>query len=114
MDTAKRKALLDSYKNRTVIGGVYRITCSGNQRGWLRSTTDLKGAKNRFEQSVSLKGAPEPAMLRELNDYGAASFSFTVLEELKKNETQTDPEFAEDVQTLFELWQEKSKNGNVD
>ena len=53
-------------------------------------------------------------MLRELNDYGAASFSFAVLEELQKNETQTDREFAEDVQTLFELWQEKRESGALD
>jgi hypothetical protein len=39
--------------------------------------------------------------------YGASSFSFEILEEIHKKETQSDREFADDVATLLELWTEK-------
>ncbi|MDF2512713.1 MAG: hypothetical protein K0S04_2579 [Herbinix sp.] len=44
--------------------------------------------------------------------HGAASFSFTVLEEITKKETQTDREFNEDLKLLLEMWNEKSQNEN--
>ena len=110
MDNQKRKELMDAYKNRTIIGGVYCIECGGNNRKWLRSTVDMQGSKNRFLSSVKLKGCLEPSMNREWKEYGSESFSFTCLEELKKGETQSDKEFADDVKALYEMWLEKEKN----
>ncbi len=114
MDKAKRKELQNAYKNRTVIGGIYYIKCSGNQRIWLRSTVNMEGTKNRVLSSQKLKGAPEPAMLRECNEYGWESFSFVVLEELKKEDNQTDKEFADDIATLLEMWTEKYECGELE
>lgn len=113
MDKDKRKELQNAYKNRTVTGGVYCIRCSGNQRVWLRSTTDIEGMRNRVLFSLKMKGAPEPAMLSECNEYGWDSFSFTVLEELKKGDIQTDKEFADDVAALLEVWLEKYERGEL-
>lgn len=107
MDKEKRRELISSYKNRAVIGGIYCIKCSGNQRIWIRSTTDMEGSRNRVMFSLKMKNAPEPAMLRECNEYGWESFSFVVLEELKKSEAQTEKEFASDVNALLEIWLEK-------
>lgn len=109
MEKGKRKELLNAYKARTVTGGVYRITCAGNGRSWLRHTTDMDGAKSRYGFSVKIGCAPEPAMLREFNQYGIASFSFTVLEELEKKESQTDREFADDVRALLAMWEESEE-----
>jgi hypothetical protein len=113
MDTAKRRELKNEYKNKTVIGGVYCILCNGNQRRWIRSTTDLKGAQNRFDFAVSTRSAPEPAMLQAVNDYGIAAFSFVVLEELQKVKTQSAQEFADDIDTLYNLWLEKYENEDL-
>lgn len=103
----RRKELKNQYKNREIIGGVYRITCSGNGRSWLKSTCDLNEQQNRFRFFLSGNFTPEPGMRTEWNQFGAASFSFAVLEELKKGELQTEEEFAKDIQTLFEMWLQK-------
>lgn len=102
-----RKALKEQYKNRKVVGGVYRIKCSEINGGWLRSTTDMKGAENRYRFLLSTGTCPEPSMAKAWDQFGPSSFSFEVVEELEKKETQTDREFTDDVNLLLELWTEK-------
>ncbi len=107
MDAARRKELMNAYKAKPVVGGVYCIFCSGSQRRWLRSSVDMEGSRSRFQFAVKTKSSPEPAMRQEWLAYGIESFSFECLEELEKGETQTAREFAEDVQALLDMWQEK-------
>ena len=49
-------------------------------------------------------------MRGEWAQYGAQSFTFEILEEIKKKDTQTEQEFMEDIGVLLELWTEKYPN----
>ncbi|WP_026393699.1 GIY-YIG nuclease family protein [Acetobacterium malicum] len=109
METRSKKALKENYKNRTVVGGIFGIKCHGNDRIWIKSTKDMTGQKNRFGFAVATNSCPEPGMLGAWKQYGAKSFSFVVLEEIEKGETQTEGEFSDDVATLLEIWIDKQK-----
>lgn len=104
-----KKDIKDKFKNRTSIGGVYKLSCSGDSKVWLRSTTNLQGVKNRFEFAMKTNLCPEPCMSESWKVYGAQAFSFELLEEIQKGEAQTDKAFAQDVNTLLELYTEKLK-----
>lgn len=107
MTELTKKLLKEQYKNRTCIGGIYRIKCVKNTKQWLRSTIDLKGAKNRFDFSVSVNSCPDLYITEDWNRYGSSSFVFETIEEITKEITQSDREFADDVDILFEIWTEK-------
>lgn len=102
-----KRELKNSYKEKPEIGGIYRITCAGNGRVWLKSARDLQGKINRFNFSVSTGLCPESDMRAAWDEYGPQAFSLSVLEELKKGETQTDREFSDDIDTLLAIWTEK-------
>lgn len=109
MESQFRKERKEQYKNRKIVGGVYRICCDAAGKSWLKAALDLQGANNRFSFFVATNACPEPAMAQAWKQYGATAFSFTILEKMEKKETQTPDEFAQDMEALFELWTEKEK-----
>lgn len=108
MDKQSRKALKEQYKNRPLIGGIYGVRCNTNL--CIRATADMQGSKNRFAFLISINSCPETSMMDAWNQYGSSAFSFEILEEIQKKETQTELEFLDDINTLLELWNEKSKS----
>nr|WP_314463139.1 GIY-YIG nuclease family protein [uncultured Clostridium sp.] len=113
MENLTRKALKEQYKNRVLTGGIYRISCSGDKSYWLRASFDMQGSKNRFTFSKTTDSCPEICMLKAWNQYGASAFSFEIVEEIEKKDTQTERQFSDDVNTLLELWKEKLMEGNT-
>lgn len=117
MNSLYKKALKEQYGNKVIIGGIYRIKCHGSNKIWLRATTNLRGAKNRFAFALSTNSCPEPCMREIWKEFGATAFLFEKLEEIKKKETQTEREFADDIQALLELYTETemvAKQKNTD
>lgn len=107
MKNEDKKALTLAYKERKVIGGVYRIVNSKNNNVFLSSTADLQGAQNRFDFSQKTGSCVHFKLQKDWTEFGAAAFQFEVLEELEKKEDQTSKEFQEDIKTLEEMWNEK-------
>ena len=112
MNADRKKELRDAYKAKPAIGGVCCIRCGGNQRACLQATRNIEGLRHRFDFAMATGTCPDPTLRGEWERYGAESFTFTVLDELKKSETQTDKEFAADVDALYEIWLAKSQNGD--
>ncbi len=110
MEENTKKDLQTQYKNRTVVGGIYSIKCNESGKIWLKSAKDLQGQKNRFVFFTSTNTCPEPGMRFDWEKYGAASFSFSVIEEIEKKEAQTEREFNEDLKLLLEMWSEKIRD----
>lgn len=110
MDKTKRKELINAYKSKPAVGGIYCVECLGNGQKWIKPSFDIESSRSRFLYSIKINACPEPSMQRAFLEFGATSFSFTCLEELKKGETQTDREFEDDIKTLYEMWLEKNES----
>jgi len=109
MNAGKRKSLKEAYKDKPMVGGVYRVQCNGNQRSWIKATKNLAGRQNKFGFAIATGTAPEPGMRSEWLQYGVKSFSFTVLETLTQKKDQTEQEFGEDIDALLKMWTEKDQ-----
>ena len=106
----KRKELKKSYQSRTIVGGVFRISCEESSHAWIKATKNLQEQKNRFGFAMQTGGCPEPGMWADWKQYGSKAFSFTVMEELEKKESQSEDEFARDIEALLELWNAGREN----
>ena len=107
MKNLNKKELQDAYKQRKVIGGLCAIQNNVNGKMLLAAVTNLQGYKNRYEFSQVSSGCIDLKLKPDWEKYGKEVFDFVILEELEKNDTQTDKEFSEDVKTLKEMWLEK-------
>lgn len=107
MKSEEKKKIITSYKERVIIGGIYAVKNIKTGKMLLEGTQDLAGSRNRFEFSKRTGSAVSFTIQKDWKAYGADCFIFEVLEELKKGDTQTPQEFAEDIKTLKELWKEK-------
>ena len=106
-DNKTKKELISQYKEREIIGGVYAIKNTLNNKMLLEATADLQGGKNRFEFSQKTGSCIHPKLQNDWNKQGKQQFVFEVMEELKKGETQTAEEFKADIDVLKEIWLDK-------
>lgn len=105
--TEHQKELLSAWRERTVVGGVCAIRCTETNRVLLSAVTDPAGLRNRFQFSAATGSCTFLPLSADWNQYGAASFTFTVLEELEKGADQTDAQFKADLEALAALWRER-------
>ena len=116
MDTLKKetkKEMLEAYKERQIIGGVYAVTNTRSGRKFIDATTDIRGSKNRFDFSQKTGMCTIKKIEKDWKESGASSFVFETLEEYAKDTSQTMEKFQADVTTLKELWLEKLSDCNV-
>ena len=108
-----KKELQVQYKERKIIGGVYIIRNTLNNKLLLGATGDLQSSKNRFDFEQKTGSCVDMKLQKDWAAQGSSSFTFEVLEELEKGETQTQTEFKADIDLLKEIWIEKLSNENL-
>ncbi|MDR1623258.1 MAG: GIY-YIG nuclease family protein [Synergistaceae bacterium] len=104
---ARRKELTSRYRERKITGGVYLLKNTQGGKSLLEATTDMRGSKNRFDFSQKTNSCANLKLQQDWEKYGAGAFTFEVLEEHVKSESQTMKEFEADIAVLKELWFEK-------
>ena len=105
-----KKEILRQYKDREIIGGVYIIRNMLNNKILLESAVDLHSIKNRFEFSLKTGSCVSMKLQNDWIKQGGKQFVFEVLEELKKDETQSVQKFKADIDILKKLRLEKMVN----
>lgn len=111
MNDERRRALREQYRQRAVVGGVYRIRNTENGRFLMEADENMDGAENGFRFAVMTTGFSRPDlrnMTEDWKQYGKDAFVFERLELLEKEEAQTMQEFREELDVLLELWTEKT------
>jgi len=106
-DNRTKKELLAQYKEREIIGGVYVIKNTLNNKILLGAVADLHGIKSRFEFSQKTGSCVDLKLQSDWNTHGGNHFVLEVLEELKKGATQTTEEYEADIDVLKQLWLDK-------
>ena len=108
-DNKTKKEILAQYKEREIIGGIYVIKNTLNNKIFLDSSADLKGSQNRFDFAQKTGVCVHIKLQNDWNKQGGGQFIFEILEELKKNETQTADEFKAYINILKDFYINISK-----
>ena len=114
VDSNIKKEYKALYKEREMMGGVYLIRNTVNNRILLDAATDLNSKKNRFEFSQKTGSCVEMKLQQDWAAQECHHFVFEVLEELKKGDTQTPAEFKADIEFLKEIWLDKLAGEDFD
>jgi len=109
-DKSAKKELLAQYREREIVGCVYLVRNTLNNRLLLDYSTDVTSIRNRYEFAQKTGSCVAVKLNNDWMEHGSGAFSFEVLEELKKSETQTDAQYKADLEFLREAWREKLSN----
>ena len=101
---SSRREISKEYKERKLRGGVYTITNLVHGKYLIGHAADLASVRNRYQFSVTTGSTLHPKLRKDWGELGAAAFRLDVLEELEQGTDQSQAEFADDLQTLEQLW----------
>jgi len=102
-----KKELTEAYKERQIIGGIFKITNSANHKFLLGNTADIKSFTNRYRFAQNFGKAPFPKLQNDWEQLGSKAFGFEILEQLEKNPIQSDKDFLADLKILELMWLDK-------
>lgn len=113
MKPQNKKDLIAAYKQRKQIGGVYAVTNKATGKALVLASAEIGGIQKRYEFAEATGGCFHPKLQQDANRFGNGAFSFAVLETIERKDTQTDREFAEDLDVLLSMWLEKYDPANL-
>jgi hypothetical protein len=102
-----KKALKEEYKQRKIIGGIYKITNMRSGMFLFNFTPDIEARQNSFAFMAFAGTCFDNRVRKDWEEFGNQIFTFEVLETLEKKKDQTHDQFLADLQSLAELWSEK-------
>jgi hypothetical protein len=105
VDRTDRKAAVDAYKQRKVVGGIYAVTCVPTGQRWLGAANDLSTAKNRIWFTLGLPRSPWPDLESAWSRHGAERFTFDEIERLPHDLAPGAKELA--LKARLAHWREK-------
>ena len=99
----RRKEIINEYKERKSLGGVYTITNTLNGKYLIGHAVNLKSVQNHFQFAVTTGSTVHPKLRKDWEELGATAFTLEVLEELEQKPEQSQAEFMDDLKTLEQL-----------
>ena len=81
MDKQKRKELQEEYKKIKTYLGVIQIINQTNQKTYIAGYPNLKNKWYTLQEQLNMGRHANADLQRDWKEYGAASFTFSVLEE---------------------------------
>jgi hypothetical protein len=106
-ETDKRKQLRNEYKERNIVGGIYKVTNSHNGMYLVDYALDIQAKENAFSFMISTGSCFDYRLKEDQKTFGNKVFTFEVLETLEKKKEQTRAQFLDDLETMSQLWDEK-------
>jgi len=102
-----RKNLINEYKQRKIVGGVYRLTNTRNGMYFLDYAANIQAKQNSFNFMVSSGSCFHYKLKEDWEAFGGKAFIFEILETIEKKEEQSQDEFIDDLKILEHMWSEK-------
>lgn len=103
MNTKKENK--NAYKQMKFRAGVFQIRNVKDNKLFLKTSTDLDRAFNSDLFQLKLGSHRNQELQNDWNTIGSDNFEFSILDELKLKETETDSEKQKDLKELLELHQ---------
>jgi len=103
MEKTAKKEIQAQYKDREIIGGVYAIKNTRNNKLLVDAAVDIRGSKNRFEFAQKTGSCVHPKLQDDWTKQAGKQFEFQVLDELKKGEAQSMPEFKAEIELMKQI-----------
>ena len=82
MTSADRKALINDYKDRETVAGVFAVICSATGRAWVGQSRHIDTQQNGLWFALKLGSSPYKSLQAEWTVHGADSFRFEQLDRL--------------------------------
>ena len=102
MTSADRKALINDYKDRETVAGVFAVICSATGRAWVGQSRHIDTQQNGLWFALRLGGSPFRLLQTEWNAHGADSFRFEQLDRLSPD--LSDMARKHELKTRAALW----------
>ena len=106
MEEKKRHAKAE-YKSRPRPSGIFKITNNANGKILVGSALNLDGMWNRHRFQLRMGVHMNKELQRDWDQFGEASFSFEVIDEVDPDEAETGRVLQEYLKDLEDLWLEK-------